>query len=65
MDIKKFNKIVEFDKAVGKVFGIKGEITFTKVHKFIETGDIYIRFVVKANPSQVERLMPILFNHIP
>ena len=55
-------EIREFNEAVGKVFGIKSGVKVAEVRKLVGSGDFIVTFIIKATPSQVTKLLSILFD---
>ena len=50
----------EWNSAVAKVFGVKGEIRSVQVGREIQTGKIRVVFEVSASPSQTKKLVLLL-----
>lgn len=55
----------EFDKAVGKIFGVKTGVKWVGMAKNITTGEVIVRLEILANESQAKKLLCLAMNGIP
>ena len=55
----------EFCNAIGNIFSVRGEILNCRVIKTMGTGEVQVFFNIRANESQVKRIMSILINSKP
>ena len=66
IDNKKRGEIMElkeFNETVGRIVGVKSGVEWVDIHKNIQTREVRVRLVVKANERQIQKLMAIILNH--
>ena len=56
-------EIQEFNEAVGKIMGVKSGVRWAQVGKRLSTGDVIVGLLIKANESQIKKLMPLIWNN--
>ena len=53
-------EVKEFEKTLGQILGIKGEITFAAVHKLITTDEVKVQLIVVPTKTQRKKLMSLI-----
>jgi len=53
--------LAEFNKCVGEIMGVKGEVKFAHVVRSIETGEWRVDISITAKPAQIKKLKEVCF----
>lgn len=53
-------ELKEFNDALAKILGIKGEVTWASVQRLVETGDYKIYLIVAPTKNQIPKILDLI-----